>query len=458
MKVLDRLRAAWGALVKATDPPHWPETWGNAGPPLPPTAPVGYGARVDNELEQPVIFEYPWGANLVATPRSGFSLLSFAQLRSLADGCQEIRLPIELLKREVRALEWQITGEGDTDAARAWLLEPDGTTAFDVWLNMLLEELLVTDAVTIYPGLTRAGEIGALELIDGATIRPLLDARGRVAVPPLPAYAQVVREMPVGQWTRDELWYLPFSTRVATPYGKSPVELVILSVNTALRRSTTRLGQYTEGNIPEALVGLPAEWTVNDIQAFQTYWDALLAADQQKLARIKFFPVGSSSIPVHEFQRTTADSTVLDEWLLKIGCWAVGVTPAEFGLVPGDGLGGSGFASEQAEIMHRIGLGPISQYLKLLFDTALALRFPRTTFEWVTLQTLDDRLKQAQLDQIRLGDGVYDLAYVQEREGIPEENRPDAAPAQPSGLFGLAAGGEPGPGRDFFQTSWHGYG
>jgi len=264
--------------------------------------------------------------------------------------------------------------------------------------------------------------------------------------------------MPVGQWTRDELWYLPFSTRVATPYGRSPVELVILSVNTALRRSTTRLGQYTEGTIPEALVGLPAEWTVNDIQAFQTYWDALLAADQQKLARIKFFPVGSSSIPVHEFQRTTADSTVLDEWLLKIGCWAVGVTPAEFGLVPGDGLGGSGFASEQAEIMHRTGLGPISQYLKLLFDTALALRFPQTVFEWVTLQALDDRLKQAQLDQMRLSDGVYDLAYVQEREGIPEENRPDAAPAQPSGLFGLAAGGEPGPGRDFFQTSWHGYG
>ena len=39
-------------------------------------------------------------------------------------------------------------------------------------------------------------------------------------------------------------------------------------------------------------------------------------------------------------------------------------------------------------------------------------------------------MQQAQVDEIRLRSGVYDLSYVQEREGIPPENRPEQAPAQ----------------------------
>ena len=33
---------------------------------------------------------------------------------------------------------------------------------------------------------------------------------------------------------------------------------------------------YTEGNVPEALIGVPETWTVDQIKAFQTYWDSIL--------------------------------------------------------------------------------------------------------------------------------------------------------------------------------------
>lgn len=441
MSIRTRLRDAWDVALgraSASRSSLKSETvasgaeWGSAGKPLqviPTHGDYGVEAR-GTGLETPVQFEYPQGINLLGQPRSGFGLLSFVQLRSLADLCQEIRLPLELLKREVRALEWQIVGEGDVSGARAWLTQPDGMTLFDSWVNTVLEELLVTDAVALYPGLTRGGQITGLEVIDGATIRPLLDARGATPKPPLPAYAQILGGLAVGHWTREQLWYLPFNKRIHAPYGAPPVELVVFTVNTALRRAQGRLGQYTEGNVPEALVGLPADWKIQDIQAFQDYWDALLSADQQRLQKMKFLPVsGSGALPVHEFQRSDGQTVVLDEWLLRVGCWAVGVTPAEFGLVPGAGLGGTGFSQTQAEIMHRTGLGPVAQYLKQIFDLALLRRgFVNTEFTWVTLTPMRDKLQQAQVDEIYLRNGVYSLQYVQERENIPETQRPTAPP------------------------------
>jgi hypothetical protein len=420
-------------------------TWGRAGEPLAPVAPV----------EQPLVFDYPHGINLIAQPRAGFGLHSFAQLRLLAEACEELRLPVELLKREIRALEWEVVPRDDAEpaperlqAAQARLALPDGLLPFDAWVNMLLEELLVTDAVTLYPNLTRGGEVGDLELIDGATIRPLLDARGRTPAPPLPGYAQIIKGVPVGQWTRAALWYLPYNRTIRHPYGRPPAELVILTVNTALRRATGRLGQYTEGNIPEALVGLPADWSVNDISAFQEYWDALMAADQQRLQRMKFFPVGGTGTPpVYEFRRSDGETVVLDEWLLRVGCWAVGVSPAELGLVPGDGLGGAGFAEGQADVQYRMGLGPITQYLKGICDLALAgWGFTEMEFQWTSTERPEDAMVQAQIDEIRLRTGIYDLAYVQEREGIPPENRPEQAPTPqspfPLSPFQMTAGGD----------------
>lgn len=454
-------------VSKATPPAqHWPNRpsapavnypWGQAGQPFTPAA----------ELEQPFSFDYPHGINLIAQPRAGFGLHSFTQLRLLAEACEEIRLPIEVLKREVRALEWAVEPAEEATPSKSQLqsahqaLElPDEQLPFDAWVNILVEELLITDAVTLYPNRQRGGLVGALELIDGATVRPLLDARGRAPAPPFPAYAQIIKGLPVGQWTRDDLWYLPFNRTIRHPYGRPPVELVIMTVNTAIRRATGRLGQYTEGNIPEALVGLPAEWSVNDITAFQQYWDALLAADTQRLQRMKFIPVGGTGAPpVHEFQRSDGQTIVLDEWLLKLGCWAVGVSPAELGLVPGGGLGGSGFAEGQADIQYRMGLGPIAQYLKGVFDRWLGARgFQGIVFNWVSMESREDQLIQAQIDEIKLRAGVYDLAYVQERDGIPQQNRPESAPAlaNPFGPFQMAAGGA-AP-AFFRQSGWEHYG
>ncbi len=290
--------------------------------------------RPVSAVEQPLVFEYRPGVNLIAQPRAGFDLLPFEQLRSLALLCQEIRLPVELLKREIRALEWDIVARKGIEAdvtqqvrqARERLARPDGQNGLDVWVNQLIEEVLVTDAATVYPAQTRGGDLLALEIINGATIRPLLDQRGRTPQAPLPAYIQTIRGMPIGQWSREQLWYVPYNLGITSPYGVPPVEMITLAVNTALRRGVYRLSYYTAGNIPEGLVGMPSDWTVEQIESFQEYWDTLLAGDVEKLRRIKFVPTsggarGGGSLPVHEFRQPDTN-TVLDEWLLRVGCWA----------------------------------------------------------------------------------------------------------------------------------------
>lgn len=110
--------------------------------------------------EAPRLFEYQPGINLVLIPRNGFGLAPFAALRNLADASKEVRLNIELIKREVRALKWKIATAKEKDpaadsyapeidAVQAFLDKPDGVNDFDQWTNQLVEELLVTDAVTI---------------------------------------------------------------------------------------------------------------------------------------------------------------------------------------------------------------------------------------------------------------------------------------------------------------------
>jgi hypothetical protein len=61
---------------------------------------------------------------------------------------------------------------------------------------MLLEEMLVIDAAALYPRYNRGGSLYALDIIDGATIKPLIGEDGRSPEPPDPAYQQILKGIP----------------------------------------------------------------------------------------------------------------------------------------------------------------------------------------------------------------------------------------------------------------------
>ena len=131
----------------------------------------------------------------------------------------------------------------------SFLDRPDRRHSFADWLRMLVEDMLVIDAATIYPRYTRGGSLYSLDIVDGATIKPLIGEDGRAPEPPDPAYQQVLHGVPAADFSADELLYLPRNARAHRLYGMSPVEQIALTVNIALRRDVATLEYYQFGSV-----------------------------------------------------------------------------------------------------------------------------------------------------------------------------------------------------------------
>jgi hypothetical protein len=124
---------------------------------------------------------------------------------------------IETRKDQIAGLSYTVrsrdpAGAPDAGAriqsALAFLARPDRRHDFAAWLRMLLEDLLVIDAATIYPRFARGGSLYSLDVIDGSTITPLIGEDGRSPEPPDPAYQQVLHGVPATDFFSDDLLYL----------------------------------------------------------------------------------------------------------------------------------------------------------------------------------------------------------------------------------------------------------
>ncbi len=347
---------------------------------------------VTSPQEQPSVqgrqFDYPVGFNTQITPRQA-EPVSFAQMRALADGYDVLRLVIETRKDQMAKMKWKIRPK-DTKAkpdARCqqitdFLAFPDQEHSWDEWLRMLLEELFVTDAPTLYVRPTLGGQLYALEPIDGSTIKRVLDAHGRTPVAPDVAYQQILKGVPAVNYSTAELIYRPRNVRTHKIYGYSPVEQVIMTVNIALRRQLHQLQYYTEGNVPEALASVPANWNPDQIAQFQQYWDLLLEGDTAARRHMKFIPDGVKFIET----KSQVLKDEYDEWLARVVCFAFSIAPTPF--VKQQNRATAGTAHEQSL---QEGLIPIMNWVKGLMNYIVVKIFqaPDLEYAWDEEEALD---------------------------------------------------------------------
>ena len=200
-----------------------PDTWFGPLQPLAPMAPPEVKGRQ---------WDYPFGANLNYIPRSDDGV-SFGELRGLADALPLLRSVIETRKDQIAAQSYAVRPRNRSDSSASsqaidqvtgFLARPDRRHSFADWLRMLLEDMLVIDAATIYPRYNRGGSLYALDIIDGATIKPLIGEDGRAPEPPDPAYQQILKGVPAADFSTEELIYIPRNLRAHRLYGMSPVE------------------------------------------------------------------------------------------------------------------------------------------------------------------------------------------------------------------------------------------
>ena len=374
-----------------------PDSWFGPQQPLAPQAPADVKGRQ---------FDYAFGANLNYVPRSEAGM-SFAELRALADSLPLLRAVIETRKDQVAAQNFTVrarsranTPEASArvDKALTFLARPDRRHSFGDWLRMLLEDMLVIDAATIYPRYNRAGGLYSLDIVDGATIKPLIGEDGRAPEAPDPAYQQVLHGVPAADFSADELLYLPRNPRAHRLYGLSPVEQIALTVNIALRREAATLDYYRAGSSPDAFATLPKEWTSDQIRQFQDYFDALMSGNSPRRRMLKFMPADFRLIET----RQPPLKDLYDEWLARVICYAFSVPASPFVSQVNRATGETMRLQATQE-----GLVPLKSWIKNALDHVIqiCLGEPGLEFVWVGDDAIDP-LQQAQTLQILVSAGI----------------------------------------------------
>jgi len=394
-----------------------PNEWFGPGKSLAPAAQAQTEGRA---------FDYPVAWNIqIRTKTEG---VTFQQLRALADGYDLLRLAIETRKDQLDILNWTIRArdkKAKVQPPRAkeiekFLQSPDQEHTWGQWLRILLEDLYVIDAPAIYMRRTKGGQPWGLEIVDGGTIKRILDDSGRTPLEG-PAYQQILKGVPTANYTRQELLYVPRNLRSNKVYGYSQVEQVITTVNIALRRQLHQLSYYTDGSTPNLIFSVPKEWNPDQIRQFQAWWDSLLAGNPEGRARARFVPEGIKPIDTKE----QALKDEYDEWLARIICYAFSLSPQAF--VKQMNRATAETAQETAKLE---GLRPLQNWIKGVMDRVLRDFFGAEDLEfgWVDEEALDP-LEKAQVHQIYVAAGILTADEVREEMGLEALPEPDPEPA-----------------------------
>jgi len=391
---------------------------------------------VPTDYERTRRYNFPVGINYIYTPRS-FEPIGFAELKALAND-DITRLCIETRKDQVEKLGWAIKSRDEdapkksgTDKRIQQLTEfweyPDGITPFGTWLRQLTDQVLVTDAPALEPRLNRGGDIIGLDIIDGATIKVLIDDTGRRPRPPAPAFEQIIHGRPwvmledgtranteegevVGQFTDQQLIYFPRNPRPDHLYGFSPVEQIVLTINTSIRRSIMQLQHFTAGNIPAGMVNAPDGWTGEQIAHFQDWFDSKLAGNTAERTKLLWGPQGAKYQSIKE--PPLKDD--FDEWRARVICFAFSLPPTAFTRQVNRAT-----AETAQEAALEEGLAPLMTWVKRLIDGVIQRRMghPDLEFAWADVKPIDPTDQANMLVEL-FGAGLNTLNEARDQLGL----------------------------------------
>lgn len=436
-------------------------------------APISPNRR-DTGRPEPRIREYPPGWNI---PGNDNRLIPWDVLYNAADQVDIMRRCIEVRKRHVRSLKWNWTisaaaidaayranprfGQDDLESQLREKYWPDiarltefwqkpwRTKGLNIgqWVNAIQDQHLVLDAVAIYPRMTYGGDLFGLEILDGSTIKPLIDWRGDRPAPPYPAFQQEIYGFPRGEYTAtttidsegneildsgfgaDQLYYWQEVFRPRSFYGFSAVEQALMAARLYVKRQGWMLSEYDDGSTPMTwLVPGPSaqeldprqrreyETAINDDLGGQT-----AARHRIKLSYPDFKPEMMPSVD----ERYKPE---YDLFLIKLMAAHFGVPITELGFSESKGLGSSGYHEGQEDVMDRVGRRPDIAILEEIVNDISHrwLRVPaEVQFQFLGLESEDEAAQDAVADA-RVKGGRMTLNEDRKRQGLPLYDFPEA--------------------------------
>lgn len=373
--------------------------------------------------QTPRQFGYDPGVNLSLTPRREYprlALTPFEQLRQLARFYDVASICIETRINWMVSAGWSVTARDKRKQAELqpicneierFFRKPDGVQPFPTWLRAALLDQLEIDALTIYKQRDMLGRLIGLKLIDGSTIKPLLNALGETAAYQQILYGYVRGEyaqpgMPApDQWpSGGDLLYLPRWTSTDSPYGRSPTEQIILRINMAIRKETMDLGYFTDGNDPRGFMSPAGDMKFANPEQVRQFEDAY-NADLQGVTRarnqIKFMPWDGKFQEMKPFSY----STEIDNFMLEIACAAYHIPKIELGMTD---KANKATSEAQENVAFRHAVEPDAFWLKtVLLDPIIHEDFGRPDLQWSwDFGETEDQAKIAGVQQADITAGV----------------------------------------------------
>ena len=436
------------------------------GPGLPITPGAINPLREDGRPD-PRRFEYQVAQNINITETR---FTPFKTLRASADQIDILRRCVEVIKAKIIGLEFDIVLGQDAaekigaqsgidhiralaqarqkfnneiDRVRTFWENPDkanGLTFAD-WLNIALEEILVIDAWAVWPQRTVGGDLYGLQILDGSTIKPLLDDRGMRPMAPAPAYQQILYGFPRsefsansddptadGEFTSDDLAYMVKNRRTTSVYGLSPVERALPLADIYLRRQQWIRAEYTDGVLPELMFETDATWGTNPdlIRAYENILNDDLSGQTEQRKRARLLPAGIKPLQFEGYGEKFKDT--LDDFLIASICGHFGVQPTEIGYNPKAGLGGAGYENGKAQNAELLGAQPLINWLgKMLTNMSYTyLNMPRELeFKLMMSKRTDDEAsaRKAQIEVTSAGKTINER---RSEMGLPLLDTPQA--------------------------------
>ena len=412
-------------------------------------------------------YEYQVAQNINITETR---LVPFKTLRAAADQIDILRRCIEVTKSKLTGLEWDIVLGSDAsekivaeiggdhvramaqarenfteeiNRLRTFWENPDranGLTWTD-WLMTLAEEVLVIDAWAVYPQPSVGGDLYGFQILDGSTIKPLIDDRGMRPMPPNAAYQQILYGFPRsefsandddptadGEFTSDDLAYMVRNRRSISVYGFSPVERALPLADIYLRRQQWLRAEYTDGVLPELMFTTDEDWGNNPdlLRAYENILNDDLAGQTEQRKRARLLPKGLSPVVNEGYGEKFKDT--LDDYLITSICGHFGVQPAEIGFAPKGGLGGAGFEEGRAETAEALGIQPLANWIsKMVTNLCYTyLKMPRELeFRLMTSKRMDNE-SSARKAQIEVTSAGKTINERRSELGLPLLDTPQA--------------------------------
>jgi hypothetical protein len=438
--------------------------------PFGPGTPITPGAinplRADGRPD-PRRYEYQVAQNINVTETR---FVPFKTLRASADQIDILRRCIEVIKGKVSGLEWDIVLGQDAmekvksssgtdhiramaqardkfndeiDRVRTFWENPDKANGltFTDWLMVALEEILVIDALAVWPQKTVGGDLYGLQILDGSTIKPLLDDRGMRPMPPNAAYQQILYGFPRsefsansddpdadGEFTSDDLAYMVRNRRSISVYGMSPTERALPLADIYLRRQQWLRAEYTEGVTPELMFESNEEWGTNPdlLRAYENILNDDLSGQTAQRKRSRLLPFGIKPLQMDGYGEKFKDT--LDLYLIQSICGHYGVQPTEIGYDAKGGLGGAGYEAGKAGNAEALGAQPLVLWLnKMITQLSYAyLGMPRELeFRLLTSKRSDDEAN-ARKSQIEVTSAGKTINERRSELGLPLLDTPQA--------------------------------